>query len=81
MKTTLYAIKKNTVIGNIMNSTAAIVLVSLLLFRRVNGQSSILIIEFEILLLVDSSTKAKLLEARCTMQTPVLTTIFNSKEP
>ena len=41
-------------------------LVSLLLFRRVNRQSSILITEFERLLLADSSTKAKLLQALVT---------------
>ena len=55
-------------------------LVSLLLFRRVDGQSSILITEFGRLLLADSSTKVKLLEALCTMQTLVLTIFLNGKE-
>ena len=33
------------------------------------------------LLLADYSAKARLLEALCTMQTPVLMKILNSKEP
>ena len=50
-----------------MNSTVAIVLVSLLLFKRVSVQSSIFITKFENavvrLLLADFSAKAKLLGA------------------
>ena len=69
-----------------MRSAAAIVLVSLLLLRRVSVQSSIFITGFKNVVIchitvADSSTKSKLLEALCTIQTPVLMTILNSKEP
>ena len=75
LKTTPYTIQKNTVIGNIMEFSSGYR--ALLIFRRVNGQSGILMTEFEGLLLADSSTKAKLLQALFTLQTPVLTTFLN----